>query len=51
MEKRKTGSDKGVATDYIYAIHAEGDYLWIGGIEGEFTRYNMLTDTLYLLSD
>ena len=45
MEKRKTGSDKGVATDYIYAIHAEGDYLWIGGIEGEFTRYNMLTDT------
>lgn len=34
-----------MATDYIYAIHAEGDYLWIGGIEGEFTRYNMLTDT------
>ncbi|MBS6238538.1 MAG: response regulator [Bacteroides sp.] len=45
MEKRKTGSDKGVATDYIYAIHAEGDCLWVGGIEGEFTRYNMLTDT------
>ena len=34
-----------MATDYIYAIHAEGDYLWIGGIEGEFTRYNMLTNT------
>lgn len=45
MEKRKGASSRGVSTDYIYAIYAEGDYLWIGGIEGDFTRYNRKTDT------
>lgn len=44
MEKRTASSDKGAATDYIYAIHTEGDYLWFGGIEGDFTRYNIKTD-------
>jgi hypothetical protein len=33
-----------MATDYIYTIYAEGDYLWFGGIEGELTRYNVRTD-------
>lgn len=44
MEKRSPHSDKGMATDYIYTIYAEGDYLWFGGIEGELTRYNVRTD-------
>lgn len=44
-EKRDVHSDKGVATDYVYAIYAEGDYVWFGGIEGEFTRYDIRTDT------
>lgn len=43
IEKRKADSDKGVATDYIYAIYADGDNLWFGGIEGEFTRLNTRT--------
>ena len=34
-----------MATDYVYAIYAEGDYVWFGGIEGEFTRYDIRTDT------
>ena len=34
-----------MATDYVYAIYAEGDYVWLGGIEGEFTRYDIRTDT------
>lgn len=45
MPKRKAQSDKGISSDYIYAIYAEGDDLWFGGIEGEFTRYNRKTDT------
>lgn len=43
IERRSPNSTKGVATDYIYAIYVEGDNLWLGGIEGEFTRYNMQT--------
>ncbi|MBD9094594.1 MAG: hybrid sensor histidine kinase/response regulator [Bacteroides oleiciplenus] len=45
MPKRNKQSDKGISTDYIYAIYAEGDCLWFGGIEGDFTRYNRRTDT------
>ena len=45
IEKRNVNSAKGVATDYVYAIYSEGDNLWFGGIEGEFTRYNMRTDS------
>lgn len=40
-------SDKGVGTDYIYEIYADGDNLWFGGIRGELTRYNMASDTYY----
>lgn len=31
------------SADYIYSIYAEGDYIWLGGIEGEFTRYHTRT--------
>ncbi|WP_303208986.1 ATP-binding protein [Bacteroides oleiciplenus] len=44
MPKRNKQSDKGISTDYIYAIYAEGDCLWFGGIEGDFMRYNRRTD-------
>ena len=44
-EKRNVHPEKGIATDYVYAIYAEGDYIWFGGIEGEFTRYDIRTDT------
>ena len=44
-EKRNAHPEKGMATDYVYAIYAEGDYIWFGGIEGEFTRYDIRTDT------
>ncbi len=43
-EKRNVHPKKGIATDYVYAIYAEGDYIWFGGIEGEFTRYDIRTD-------
>ncbi len=43
--KRNARSGKGIASDYVYAIHAEGDTLWFGGIEGEFTRYMLRTDS------
>lgn len=45
IEKRSESGDRRIATDYIYAIHADGDNLWLGGIEGELTCYNTLTDT------
>lgn len=45
LEKRNARSGKGVASDYIYAIYAEGDTLWFGGIEGEFTRYVLHADS------
>ncbi|WP_418696817.1 hybrid sensor histidine kinase/response regulator transcription factor [Bacteroides sp.] len=45
IETRNQHSDKGMATDYIYAIYSEGDNLWFGGIEGELTCYDTRTDT------
>lgn len=30
-------------TDYIYSIYSQGDYLWLGGIEGDFIRYHTVT--------
>ncbi len=44
MGKKDKSGDKGIATDYIYAMYAEGDNIWLGGIEGDFTRYNIRTD-------
>ncbi|MCD8030144.1 MAG: ATP-binding protein [Bacteroides sp.] len=35
----------GIATDYIYSIHCDGDDLYFGGIEGELTCYNLRTNT------
>ncbi|MCC8186790.1 MAG: response regulator [Bacteroides sp.] len=35
----------GIATDYIYSIHCDGDELYFGGIEGELTCYNLRTNT------
>ena len=40
MPRQNKQADSGISTDYIYAIYSEGDYIWFGGIEGHFTRYN-----------
>lgn len=42
---RTQQSSSGVATDYVYTIHADGDLIYLGGIEGELTSYNTKTDT------
>lgn len=44
MPRQNKQADSGISTDYIYAIYSEGDYIWFGGIEGHFTRYNRRTD-------
>jgi len=42
-ESRGAQSDRGMGTDYVYAIHVEGNEIWLGGIEGELTCYNIET--------
>lgn len=42
-ESRSAHPDRGMGTDYVYAIHAEGNEIWLGGIEGELTCYNIET--------
>ena len=36
-------TNSGVSTDYIYTICADGDNLWVGGIEGRMFKYNKRT--------
>lgn len=38
----RTG-DSGIATEYVFMIYADGDDLWVGGIEGDLTRYDRKT--------
>lgn len=45
LEKYNADSNKGITTDYIYSLYAEDEYMWIGGIEGQLTRYHLKTDT------
>lgn len=46
MHSRGAGESKGVATDYIFAIHAELDgSVWLGGINGAITRYDPADDS------
>lgn len=45
LEKYDPNSNKGITTDYIYAIYSDDEYIWIGGIEGQLTRYQPATDT------
>lgn len=35
--------DSGIATEYVFMIYADGDDLWVGGIEGDLTRYDRKT--------
>ena len=42
-ESRSAHPDRGMGTDYVYAIHVEGNEVWLGGIEGELTCYNIET--------
>ncbi|TWV15537.1 response regulator [Bacteroidaceae bacterium HV4-6-C5C] len=43
IAKRSKSIKSGVSTDYVYSIYAEGDNVWLGGIEGSLTRYNIST--------
>ena len=45
IKTKSSSENKGIATDYVYAIHCDGDRLYFGGIEGDFTCYNIQTDT------
>ncbi|WP_321332497.1 ATP-binding protein [uncultured Bacteroides sp.] len=45
MPKKLKHSGGGISTNYIYSIYAEGDNIWMGGIEGAFTCYNSHTNT------
>jgi signal transduction histidine kinase/DNA-binding response OmpR family regulator/ligand-binding sensor domain-containing protein len=40
MPTREVGGHSGVASEYIYAIYCENRYVWMGGIEGQLTRYD-----------
>lgn len=42
-ESRNGHSGRGMGTDCVYAIHADGNEIWLGGIEGELTCYNVET--------
>lgn len=41
----RSSAGKGVSTDYVFSIYAENNNVWLGGIEGELTCYNIQTDT------
>ena len=43
LPKRTKGTN-GIASDYIYTIHRDGENLWFGGIEGELTCFSPQTD-------
>jgi len=45
IKTRTPQGNEGVATDYIYSIYADGDHIYLGGIEGELTCYNIKNDT------
>lgn len=47
MQMHQDGSSDGFTTDYIYSIYSDGDYIWLGGIEGDLTRYNIRTHTYH----
>ena len=43
--KRIEDGEKGLYTDYIYSLCADGDDMWLGGLDGGITQYNLNTDT------
>lgn len=43
--KRAEDGIKGLYTDYIYGLYADEDDLWLGGLDGGITQYNLSTDT------
>ncbi|MDR2916166.1 MAG: helix-turn-helix domain-containing protein [Tannerella sp.] len=44
-EKSDETSQKGITTDYIFSLYADNESIWIGGIEGELTCYNIKNKT------
>lgn len=45
IEKYDANLKKGITTDYIFSLHAEDAWIWIGGIGGELTCYNTNNNT------
>lgn len=43
--KKTDDSEKGINTDYVYCVYADGDDMWLGGVDGGLTQYNFATDT------
>ena len=43
--KRTDESEKGLYTDLVYCVYPDGDDMWLGGLEGGLTQYNLNTDT------
>lgn len=44
-QKKADDSERGLYTNYVYCAYANGDDMWLGGIEGGLTQYNITTDT------
>lgn len=43
--KKTEDSNIGLYTDYVYGLYANGDDMWLGGLEGGLTQYNLKNDT------
>lgn len=43
--KKAEDGDKGLYSDYIYSIYADENDMWLGGLGGGITQYNLNTDT------
>lgn len=43
--KKTDDNKKGINTDLVYCVHADGDDIWLGGVNGGLTQYNIATDT------
>lgn len=45
MKERCKYSDKGIASNYIFSIYCDGDNIWFGGINGDFSCYHISSDS------
>lgn len=44
-KKKADESNQGLYTNYIYCVYADNDNIWLGGLEGGITQYNINTNT------
>jgi signal transduction histidine kinase/DNA-binding response OmpR family regulator/ligand-binding sensor domain-containing protein len=43
LPTRQDSGLSGISSNYIYSIYADNRYVWLGGIEGDLTRYDIRT--------